>query len=276
MARKVLMINLLLLASIVALGYHFVIAWEEFEASKNLARILAEAENAVGAPDLEPLVQTSFARPIPDYLAVSDRDLFRPERRPPAAEPEAQVEVQAPQFAKRPQMTGAVEVGNQRKAFLVVFDTPRSQGELRTVTLGDPVQGYMVEQITDTTVTLGWRDVKEVIDMFDSDSPPQQTRTTAQRTASLNIVRIGSRYAAVETSGPETTERTASGAQQRAGQQVVGNAPSRRFPAGERLGAMPSSRATVSAEAEAGPSGVVGMPRAPVPAAQPPAEGGPE
>ena len=263
MARKVLFINFLLLAGIAALGYHLVVSWEQFESTQNLARILERAEQSVGEPELEPLASVATTRPIPNYLAVSEHDLFRPERRPPAAEPEVQVEAQPPQFAKRPQMTGAAVVGNLRKAYLVVFDTPKAEGDLKVVSVGDSVAGYTVEQITDTTVTLAWRDVREVIDMFDSEAAPP-ARTVAQRTASLNIIKIGSRYAAVETSSPEGAEANVASAQTPG--QVVGASSSRRSLGRDRLGGRSIQRGSTTAEAAPGPSGIIGVPRSPAPA----------
>jgi hypothetical protein len=206
-ARKILLINLLLLMGVAGLSYHLVEAWEAFESQRNLAAILASAERQLG-PAEEPAVTAAPPEvQLPDLSVISERDLFRPERRPPAEVPADTAVVEAPKFPKRPQMQGASEVNGERRALLTIYDTPKSPGDLRQVAKGDLVQGYTVTDITDTTVVLQWNDVREVIDMFDAEpGAPQPQVQAARKGVSVNIIRVGTKHAAVETSSSEEAQ----------------------------------------------------------------------
>jgi hypothetical protein len=111
-------------------------------------------------------------------------------------------EQKAPEFPKKPQMNGASTIGGQLSAFLTIFSNAKSNGESKSVVLGDDVQGYTVSEITDTTVTLKWNDVTELIDMADNE-PLAPSQRGPQKMASVNIIRIGSALAAVETNTAE-------------------------------------------------------------------------
>jgi hypothetical protein len=137
-----------------------------------------------------------------DFFVVAEKDLFSPERRP-AAEGEGQAAVeQAPEFPKRPKMTGVTERGGERLALLTTYESKKDQGRTEEVGIGAMVQGYAVTEITDTTLTLTWNDQDVVIDMLDSEPSKPVARAPA-KVAALNIIRIGSKVAAVESTAPE-------------------------------------------------------------------------
>lgn len=275
MAKKIVFVNVLLLACVLALAYHLVGAWEEFESQRNLKSILARAEgHAVGA-DEAPIGNVASSAVLPDLAVIGERDLFRPERRPPSSEPTAPVVVEAPKFPKRPQMQGASQVGGDWRALLTVFDSNRAQGDLRQVGMGDQVQGYQVTEITDTTVVLQWNDVREVIDMFDTEPGARPPAAPARRGGtSITVVRIGSKPAAVETSSTE--QSTASGDNQAANRPAGAGGVRRNQPdraAQRRVGAPMAAPAPVPGQEQPLLQGLVGV-GAPRPAA--PVENAPD
>jgi hypothetical protein len=203
MARRILFINILLLSVLAFGAYQFISSWESFQSQNNLKTILAQATRGAeqGVPSADLAEQEELEH---DFFVISERDLFSPERRSAAVDEEAETEEEAPQFPKRPEMNGMQIVSGESRALLTVFDSPKdATGEARVVRVGDIVQGYVVTEMTDTTVTLTWNDQDELIDMLDS-TPTANAGPAAPKVAALNIIRIGSRHAAVETSSPET------------------------------------------------------------------------
>ncbi len=269
MARRILLLNLLLLALVAVAAYELVSSWQSYEQEKNLAQILEQAKAQIGRVEVSAGSSVTEEPPIHDFFVVGERDLFSPDRRPEAADAEEVAAPEAPKFPKRPEMMGVSETGGVKKALLTVFDTPKSEGDSRSYGIGDFVQGWAVSDIANTTVTLKWNDQVEVIDMFDSDRSGRGTRSTSGRkVASVNIVRIGSQYAAVETTSPEQENQDQAG--DRPGGQNVGRAGqvvrprtginprgalgSRRSPAGSR---------TTRGSSPLGATGMVGFPTPP-------------
>jgi hypothetical protein len=206
MARRILMINIALLTGLTLASYEFVTSWREFEESRNLERILRESETRLGQAEIEGPRVPAEETLVHDFFVIGDRDLFSPDRRPEPIEQAEVVVEQAPTFPKRPQLRGLTEVNGEIRAALTVFSDPRSEGESRVVGVGDFVQGYVVSHISDTAVTLRWNDLQEVIDLFDSDNAAPRGAPAPRRMAAVNIVRIGSAVAAVETTTPESME----------------------------------------------------------------------
>jgi hypothetical protein len=127
-------------------------------------------------------------------------------------------------------MNGASTIGGTLSAYLTIFPNPKSPGETKNVSIGDDVQGYTVSEITDTTVSLRWNEVEEIIDMAENESMPQQQKAP-QKLAAVNIIRIGSALAAVETT---TSDESAEDDQRGLQIGVVGNQNARGGAAGAR------------------------------------------
>jgi hypothetical protein len=206
MARRILILNLALLTGVALASYELVTAWRDFEESRNLERILRESEGRLGEAEIHPPGVPAEESLLHDFFVIGERDLFSPDRRPEPIEQEAVVVEQAPSFPKRPQLRGLTEANGEMRAALTVFNDPRAEGESRIVGVGEFVQGYVVSQISDTAVTLRWNDVQEVIGFFDSDDGAPRGAPAARRGAAVNIIRIGSQVAAVETTTPESAE----------------------------------------------------------------------
>ena len=212
--RKILLLNLLILAGILVCTQQLISGWQRFEASQNLDQVMRDLlskPNLVTEESSDLVAQAELQH---DFLVITDRDLFRPDRRPESVdEAEAGPET-APEFPKKPKMSGVTERDGQRLALLTIFNTPKGSGETSEVGLGAVVQGYVVTEITDTTLTLTWNDQNVIVDMLDSEpSPTKKIAPPGKQAASLNIIRIGSKVAAVETTSPEAPKEEARGLQ---------------------------------------------------------------
>ncbi|GAB4237196.1 MAG: hypothetical protein Kow00109_11060 [Acidobacteriota bacterium] len=219
MARRTLLINLILFLGVVGAAYLLVAEWREFEATRNLERILAEAERQ--PPALPEPVQVAAERLRHDFWAIGERNLFDPDRGRTAGQ-ESVVEEKPPEFPKDPVLQGITESEEGLRAYVIVYDNPRSEGQLRTLAEGDTLQGYTVERITDTEVVLRWNDVTKVIDLFSGEATPTPRGGQGKQVAAVNIIRIGSGQAAVETSSPEALQGAGP-----EGETAVGSSPSR-------------------------------------------------
>jgi len=199
----------MLLIGLIFAAYQLVWGWRSFEQQNNLSVVLKEAENQADKASVEELPSVEAEPEVRDFFVIAEKDLFNEERRLIEPDEDADKVVEAPKFPKRPEMQGTSEVGGQRRAILTLFDTAKSTGEAKTVAVNDPVQGWVVGEISDTTVTLVWNDQKEIIDMFDSSSSPAPKAPAARKVAAVNVVRIGAKQAAVQTTTPEGMEEVA-------------------------------------------------------------------
>ncbi len=204
MARRILLLNLLLLALVAVAAYELVQSWQGYEQEQNLAKILEQAKSQIGRTQVSAAGDATQDPPIHDFFVIGERDLFSPDRRPTPVDADQQAAPEAPKFPKDPEMMGTSEAGGVKRALLTVFDTPRSKGDSSSYAIVDFVQGWAVSDITNTTVTLKWNDESKVISIFDTDRSGQSAAARPPRkAAAINIVRIGSQYAAVETTSPD-------------------------------------------------------------------------
>jgi hypothetical protein len=204
MARRILLLNLLLLSLVAVSAYELVQSWQGYEQEQNLAQILEQAKAQMGRTQISAGAEVAQDPPIHDFFVIGERDLFSPDRRPAPVDADQAAAPEAPKFPKDPEMRGVSETGGVKQALLTIFDTPRSKGDSNSYAIGDFVQGWAVSDITNTTVTLKWNDQTKVISIFDTDRSGQSAAArTSRKVASVNIVRIGSQYAAVETTSPE-------------------------------------------------------------------------
>ncbi len=206
MAKRILLLNLLLLFLVAVAAYELVQGWQGYEQEQNLTKILNQAKAQIGRGQVPAGTDLTQDPPIHDFFVIGERDLFSPDRRPKPVDADQQAVPEAPKFPKKPEMVGVSEIGGVKRALLTVFDTPRSKGESNSYAIGDFVQGWALSGITNTTVTLKWNDQTEVISIFDTDPGQSPAARPARKVAAVNIVRIGSQYAAVETTSPEQSE----------------------------------------------------------------------
>jgi len=206
--RRILFINVILLFATMVLSYKLYSDWQDYESSRPLERIVARASGQTGPGSLPEYKAPGNQRLQSDFYSIAGNDLFHPDRRPPEAEgEEGPSKADAPKFPKEPEMQGVIESQGEKKALLTIFgERNDSVGESRIVSLNDTVQGWTVSEITDTTTTLTWNEQSEVIDIFNSSAPSQGARKPAPGNKNaLNIIKIGSRQAAVDITSPDAS-----------------------------------------------------------------------
>ncbi|MDA2923674.1 hypothetical protein MYX65_03285 [Acidobacteria bacterium AH-259-L09] len=212
MKRRTVFVNILILAGIVIFAERLTSAWENFQQAHNLQQIVSRAQRegtTVGQLGVEPIqrVQT-FA----DFMVIFEKNLFREDRRPEesveTSGEAAEKQPELPKWAARPIVHGVSAVRGKRQAIVTVFEGKQSKGELRTVKVGDLVQGYTVAGIGDTVVKLRWNDREEVIDMADAAQPA----AAGQRaTAAVTVITVGSPPKAVGVTAAAATSQEARG-----------------------------------------------------------------
>ncbi len=201
MKRRVVLINLLIFTGVVIFATRFRSAWENFEQGQNLEGIIERAQQDGGSPSPSPVQPMGRPEPFSQFVVVLQRTLFAEERRLESAvgevvqDPTMVVE-EPPKWAARPMLHGVSAVGGKRQGVVTVFEGRQKTGELRSVEVGDLVQGYWVDEIGETTMRLRWGSRHEIIDMADATPPP----ATGQRTADkVTVIQVGSAPSAVQT-----------------------------------------------------------------------------
>ena len=203
--RRILLINAILLGVIIILSYQLYSGWQVYEDSRPLERIVARVSGQPESVELPEYHELGTLRQQTDFYNIAENDLFHPDRRPPETGDGDAGRSDAPKFPKNPEMQGVIESQGEKKALITIYNNKNStSGESRIVGINDTVQGWTVSEITDTTTSLTWNELSEVIDIFGSDSEAQTARKPAQSgKSSINIVTIGSRQSVVETTTVE-------------------------------------------------------------------------
>ncbi len=202
MKRRVVLINVLIFAGVVIFATRFRSAWESFEQGNSLEGIVATAQQDGGSAGPSSVESMGRPGPFSEFVVVSQRTLFAESRRPESQEevvvqdPGLVVE-EPPKWAARPMLHGVSAVGGRRLGVMTVFEGKQKQGELRSVEVGDLVQGYWVDEIGETTIRLRWGDRDEIIDMADATKPAAAGRRGAA--GKVTVINVGSAPSAVET-----------------------------------------------------------------------------
>ena len=203
MKRRVVLINVLIFAGVVIFATRFRSAWESFEQGNSLEGIVATAQQNGGSAGPSSVESMGRPGPFSEFVVVSQRTLFAESRRPRSEEGEVVVQdpglvvEEPPKWAARPMLHGVSAVGGRRLGVMTVFEGKQKQGELRSVEVGDLVQGYWVDEIGETTIRLRWGDRNEIIDMADATKPAAAGRRGAA--GKVTVINVGSAPSAVET-----------------------------------------------------------------------------
>lgn len=202
MKRRVVLINVLIFAGVVMFAARFRSNWESFKQEHNLQGIIVSAQQGGESPSLSPVKPMGRPGPFSEFVVVSQRTLFAESRRPQPEEGEVVVQdpglvvEEPPKWAARPMLHGVSAVGGKRQGVVTVFEGKQKQGELRSVEVGDLVQGYWVDEIGETTMRLRWGSRNEIIDMADSTKPAGAGQRAAGK---VTVINVGSAPSAVQT-----------------------------------------------------------------------------
>lgn len=206
MARKLLLINLILVLAIAGLGMQLVWSWQGFEREKNIGQIMAGFRNP--QPGAAQPIDTGDQSAYLDYQLVSEKNLFSPDRQPPQDEGEDAAAAAPPPLVPEPILHGTLKIGDKQFATVTKYEGTgrrRAQGNKVRVALGDVVQGYTVSEISRDAIVLKWNDTEVVIEKGLNARPEAPQRQIA-RGGGVNIIRIGAPVAAVETTTPTAAD----------------------------------------------------------------------
>jgi hypothetical protein len=200
MKRRVVLINLLVFVGVVIFATRFRSGWESFEQGNSLEGIVEKAQQgeSKGPSPVKPMGQPGA---FSEFVVVSDKTLFAEDRRPESQEEvvvqdPAVITEEPPKWAARPMLHGVSVMGDKRQGVMTVFEGNQKQGELRSVEIGDLVQGYWVDEIGETTLRLRWGNRNEIIDMADATPPAAAGRPA---TGKVTVINVGSAPSAVQT-----------------------------------------------------------------------------
>jgi len=195
------LINLLVFVGVVIFATRFRSGWESFEQGNSLEGIVEKAQQgeSKGPSPVKPMGQPGA---FSEFVVVSDKTLFAEDRRPESQEEvvvqdPAVITEEPPKWAARPMLHGVSVMGDKRQGVMTVFEGNQKQGELRSVEIGDLVQGYWVDEIGETTLRLRWGNRNEIIDMADATPPAAAgrpatgTQDDQQKGSSLEVSVVG-------------------------------------------------------------------------------------
>ncbi len=213
MKRRVVFINVLILAGVLILAARLRSSWAAFEQDNDLERIFDGTQQESLSPSgVEPMSQPGS---FPQFVVIAEKTLFAEDRRPWSEEEVVAVEVEEPavvveeppKWATRPMLHGVSAVRGKRQGIMTVFED--KTGELRKVQVGDLVQGYWVDEIGTKTMRLRWGDRDEIIDMADARKPAGAEQPTP---GEVTVITVGSAPSAVQkTTAREANQQQGSG-----------------------------------------------------------------
>ena len=195
MRGRIVVINLLLLLGLLFLAWRHQSGWNTFKQIYSPEMMMEAAQAEPVLLTLTDVLGVEEPRSLPTFLVVSEKNLFTEERRSTSEETsQTLTQEKPPAWAVRPTLHGISEVGGQKRAVVMTYDKP-NQGKLRTVEVGDPVQGFEVAEIRETTIRLQWKDREEIIDMADA-TPPKTAKAGKGTRASVTVITVGSNKSA--------------------------------------------------------------------------------
>ena len=191
MRGRIVSINLLLLVGVLLLAWQLRSGWKTFEQTYSPRKTVEAAQAEPVLLTLPDVLGVEEPRTLPTFLVVSERNLFSEDRRSTSEETsQALTQEKPPAWPARPTLHGVSSVGGQKRAVVTTYEKP-NQGKLRTVQVGDAVQGFEVAAIQETTMRLQWKDREEIIDM--ADAPPPKTAAARKGAkASVTVITVGS------------------------------------------------------------------------------------
>ena len=201
MKRRIVLINLLILVVVIMFAALFSSAWKSFQEANNLEGIVDRAQQAGGSSSPVRVEPMDRSGPFSEFVVISERTLFAEDRRPDSVE-EVEVEdprevlEEPPKWAARPMLHGVSFVGGEGQGVVTVFEGNSKTGELRSVEVGDLVQGYWVDEIGETTMRLRWGGRIEIIDMADASNPPGAGQRALGK---VTVIKVGAAPSAMQT-----------------------------------------------------------------------------
>jgi len=201
-------VNLLLLLGVILLAERLKTDWMTFEKINDVAStvdaMLQQDEFSLmaGASSMRQ------AEGFPYFTVIWEKDLFREDRRPKAGGTAGQVERGDRKIARwqfRPVLHGVMQVREKKQAIMTIYENKNKSGHLRTVEIGDEIQGYIVTGIEDSIVRLSSQKGEELIDMVDNDLLHSDGGADT-KTPTVKVITVGTAPRPVKASAKITTQ----------------------------------------------------------------------
>ena len=223
MGRKLLLINLLMVAAIVLLAQQQLASWSAFQSDP---KVVSPPISTPG-PDFGVLQEPSI--PLGEFMLITEQNLFSENRGNEPFDPGVEEEEKPPEFTVDPLLISLSTIRDERQAVLKIATGRRGRkSENRTVKVSDDVGGYEVGEIGRDYLILRWKDHEQIIQLSRESSA---SNTRSRRSAgAVKIITVGTAAAAVETTQSEASEEAERGVQvgavggQQAGGRRGGNA----------------------------------------------------
>jgi len=214
---RTIIINLLILCGIIGLGAHHVSGWESFQEVNSLRQLVSASDERVASVQSFSPGAALQGQPFSDFMVISEKNLFAEDRQPEAVEEngeeggESSVEETPPKWASRPLLHGVSLMEGKKQAMMTVYERRSSkgiEGDFKSLKEGSTVQGYRLAEIGETTVTLKWKDISEVIEMSDAISAAAKPAPKAgSQTVAVKVVKVGSALPFVSKTGVRATDQ---------------------------------------------------------------------
>lgn len=178
MARKLIFLNLLLLAAATFLGYELYSSVRRFDEENDVAKLKAEALKKAAAKKSAPYVPAQPSEQklvnMAEFQLVVDKNLFSEDR----TSPKEKVQVIVPELNPLPLLLGVMISGEPQALIQSPVRTAQGRPQSEILKLGDLYQGYRVTQITPEAVVLtygeGLRSYN--LKLFDPNRPRPQVQ----------------------------------------------------------------------------------------------------
>ena len=191
MGRKLVFLNILMLAALVVVAQNLVGNWQDFEQSQTPIQ-------PVGS-DLQLREAGLPERPasLSLFLDIGTGNLFSEQRgQDPIEGLEDAAGESPPELSPEPTLTSVMTFGEKKTAVLSIAANRRSRkpADVIRVNIGNDVQGYTVAEIEDDHIVLSWREHRREIYL---EPEPARPRKTARAGGGPRIIVVGAAAAAV-------------------------------------------------------------------------------
>ena len=217
MGRKLLLINLLMVAAIVLLAQQQLASWSAFQSEPKIV------EPPTPTSGLDFGVFQELSIPLGEFMVITEQNLFSENRGNEPFETGIEEEEKPPEFTVAPQLISVSTIRDEKQAVLKIATGRRGrESENRTVKVSDDVGGYQVGEIGRDYLILRWKEHEEIIQLSREGSA---SNTRSGRSAgAVKIITVGTAAAAVETTQSEASEEAERGVQMGAvGSQQAGS-----------------------------------------------------
>ena len=190
MGRKLVFLNILMLAALLVVAQNLVGNWREFEIGQKPIQPVGSDVQLQEASMPERPASLSL------FLDIGARNLFSEQRGQDPGEELEDAGEAPPELEPEPTLTSVITFGGTKKAVLAIASNRRKRkpADVRRVELGDDVLGYTVAEIEDDHIVLSWREHRREIFLDPKQAKPKKT---ARAAGGPRIIVVGAPAAAV-------------------------------------------------------------------------------